>query len=497
MLRVLPFLILLGAAPEALQDSPAPMFRHARGCPKKCKTCEGALARGLAFLAENQRGDGSWQAGNGGTVVVTSLAALAMMANGSTPRSGPYARNIEKAARYLLRTVAPGHKGKGRTASGMSFEGFGNWDIGFAALFLGEYSLHVRNSKIATKIKWLIEKIVDNREPNGGWGHAKNFAYKDLVVATTACLSGLGSLKLAGFKVPTDVIGEGVEYFEDSSAGGIVGYSPRPGQKGWGKAGRASGAAYSMFKLGVQGKYFQRVVKYIQKNVKSIPEDHASPTLHYLFGGLFTRVLGGKYWREFVINFRDLWLGAQKEDGSFACPTESDVKRSMGMDVDALVGPNWPTAVFCLVFQLPYEKTNLTRCKIKTKKRSRGGLGLGGRKKPKNGTRTPTKAAKKPKGKPWLGLRVVGTGFGATVKGFPEKSPSADAGLEEGDIVVEFEGKMFDNLEDLKGLIGKTKPGKKVTLKVLRSGELRVVEVVVGRRLKSGGGTGSSEGEEI
>jgi hypothetical protein len=56
------------------------------------------IKNGLVWLARNQNADGSYGAGTyRGNIAVTSLAALAFMASGSSPGRGPYGSQIDKA----------------------------------------------------------------------------------------------------------------------------------------------------------------------------------------------------------------------------------------------------------------------------------------------------------------------------------------------------------------------------------------------------------------
>lgn len=479
-------------------------FTHSASCPKKCKTCEEAMAKGLAWLAKQQQG-GAIQVGNGGTVVITCIAALAWMANGSTATSGPYSKNVVQAMQYVSRTVAPGAKNKGKTASGMEFEGFGNWDLGYAAIFLSEYYQQAPTPALKEKLEFLVEKMAEQREPNGGWGHAPNFAYKDLMVVTTACLGGLGSIKnLCGVPVPQEVFDKAAKYIEDSSSGGTVGYSPRPGQKGWGHSGRASGAAWALTKSGSGAKHLAQIAKFIKQDLTNAHKDHASPTLHYLWAGLWAYTAGPETWKTYKDMYLDWWLSAQQADGSFICPTKSDVEGTFGMDMDnKTVGPAYPTAVWCLVFALPYDHTNLPNAKSKTTASKRTtGLGLG---KPKQDTPG------------WLGLYVKAFGdMGLEVRGLVKDGPAAKAGLAEGDVLVEINRKKLTDPASARDVLKSIKPGTKTKLVVLHLGEKTTVDVEVGEKAgekpdlpdpdadpnaepqpKPEGGTPSFDGEEI
>jgi len=67
-----------------------------------------AVARGLDYLAREQRRQGYWEA-NGGQyrVAMTALAGNALLCEGSTATRGKYARNIRLAVNYLLEMSRP------------------------------------------------------------------------------------------------------------------------------------------------------------------------------------------------------------------------------------------------------------------------------------------------------------------------------------------------------------------------------------------------------
>jgi serine protease Do len=68
---------------------------------------------------------------------------------------------------------------------------------------------------------------------------------------------------------------------------------------------------------------------------------------------------------------------------------------------------------------------------------------------------------------------------GALVGDVTEKSPAEKAGLKEGDVILEFNGKKVTDSRHLKLEVARTQPGETVPLKVLRDGSTRDLQVTV------------------
>lgn len=68
---------------------------------------------------------------------------------------------------------------------------------------------------------------------------------------------------------------------------------------------------------------------------------------------------------------------------------------------------------------------------------------------------------------------------GALVGGVQSDSPAADAGLKEGDVIVEFMGKKVSDSQHLRIMVGQTPPKTKATLKILRDGRDKTVTVTL------------------
>lgn len=73
----------------------------------------------------------------------------------------------------------------------------------------------------------------------------------------------------------------------------------------------------------------------------------------------------------------------------------------------------------------------------------------------------------------------LGKPVGAMVRGVESGAPADKAGIEAGDIITKFDGKVIEKSSDLPRIVGSTKPGSKSTVTVFRRGALREFSVVV------------------
>ncbi len=92
----------------------------------------------------------------------------------------------------------------------------------------------------------------------------------------------------------------------------------------------------------------------------------------------------------------------------------------------------------------------------------------------------------------WIGVRIqnvsaeVAEGLGmeramgAFVAGLTDGGPAFDAGIEDGDIVVEFNGRPVESVRELPRLVADTPPGDTVDMVVMRDGEPVTLQITVG-----------------
>ncbi len=71
---------------------------------------------------------------------------------------------------------------------------------------------------------------------------------------------------------------------------------------------------------------------------------------------------------------------------------------------------------------------------------------------------------------------------GALVSDVNEQGPALKAGVQRGDVIVEFDGKEVQTVSDLRNRVAQTQVGSKVPLKVIREGQEKVLTLQIGER---------------
>ena len=78
-------------------------------------------------------------------------------------------------------------------------------------------------------------------------------------------------------------------------------------------------------------------------------------------------------------------------------------------------------------------------------------------------------------------VQNLSTPKGALVAGVTQNSPAEKAGIEPGDIILEFDGNEINTMRNLPKIVANTKVGKKVSVKVWRNKKLINKRLVLGR----------------
>ncbi len=173
---------------------------------------EQAIKNGLASLAKKQNGDGSFGSSiYRGNIAVTSLAALAFMANGSTPGRGPYGQPIERALKYVLDNTSP----SGFIAVQNAATHGPMYSHGFGALFLAEAYGMTHRPEIGEKLRKAVRLIVTTQNSEGGWRYHP--VPNDADLSVTICqINALRAARNAGVFVPKETIERCIKYVKQS-----------------------------------------------------------------------------------------------------------------------------------------------------------------------------------------------------------------------------------------------------------------------------------------
>jgi serine protease Do len=69
---------------------------------------------------------------------------------------------------------------------------------------------------------------------------------------------------------------------------------------------------------------------------------------------------------------------------------------------------------------------------------------------------------------------------GVLINGVEKGSPADEAGIEDGDVIVEFDGKKVGSTDELRELVADASAGAEVTVKVVRDGKTKTLELTIG-----------------
>ncbi|MFP3936852.1 MAG: prenyltransferase/squalene oxidase repeat-containing protein [Phycisphaerae bacterium] len=313
-----------------------------------------AVEKGLAYLARTQRPDGSWLSGGSrGTYpgAMTALGGLAMLAGGSTPESGPYARHVTRAMNYTLRLSESRDDGLITGAR----EGRPMYSHGFSMLFLAQCYGNEISKEYEERIRVALDKAVQltarsqsdlgaARNHAGGWMYQPHSNYDEGSVTVTQ-LQALRACRNAGIKVPASTIDRAVAYlkFCQNSDGGIAYSASSPG---YSRPAISAAAIACFYAAGVydrttggEGTEAEMVEKLVEY-VKDKAFEHSGwfyYTHLYMAQGMYQR--GGEEWEEYFPEIRKQLLENQAPDGSW---------HGDG------IGTTYGTALSCMILQLPY-----------------------------------------------------------------------------------------------------------------------------------------------
>ena len=290
---------------------------------------DAAIDRGLAYLEETQSPDGSFGGTYGKTTAVVSLAGLAFLAKGYSPRQGPHREAIQRCIDYVLsQQDKDGYFGT--VANGMMYA------HNITTLFLSEVSGMVDadlQKKVGLSVSRAASLILKAQSVpkaeayQGGWRYAPHSTDSDMSCSGWAVLA-LRAARLNGAPVPDKAIKDAIAYVMRNChmETGSFGYSgPSPSVT-------LNGAGLLCLELtGHHGEAITlKTGDYILKTRDQVPGG-SQPTYANYYNAQATFQLGGKYWETYSKWMYECWLGRQKPDGSWSWGGEEAYHTAMSL----------------------------------------------------------------------------------------------------------------------------------------------------------------------
>jgi squalene cyclase len=332
-----------GAEPAAaVDDAPTP---PPEGVSREVEL---SILRGLKFLVESQKADGSWNAPNDDyPVAMTALAGLALLSSGSTATRGPCAQAIRRAEAFLLATSSDdglfttGWEGRReqRPMYGHAFT------MTFLAQLLGQEESLDRQGQIRIALGKAVELTARAQTNNGGWYYYPN-ASQDEGTLTVTMMQGLRACRDAGIHVPKQLIDRGVKYIERSAnENGSVRYRIDYSEI---REGVTCAAVVALWSAGrYKDDLLRKINDYMDRNIHAqwgTSWRHGTYVQYYLAQAKYLKT---ERWLPFYKGESRLLVDAQDADGSWTTQEE------MGQHG---VGTIYSTAVALIILQLPYNR---------------------------------------------------------------------------------------------------------------------------------------------
>ncbi|MDX2117443.1 MAG: prenyltransferase/squalene oxidase repeat-containing protein [Planctomycetota bacterium] len=300
---------------------------------------EPAIQRGLKALAASQKADGTFGDDRWGrSVAITSLASLALMADGNLPGRGTYGENVERGMRHVVDAVSESGLIAGEQAAAPMY------GHGFATLFLGEvYGMTSggpdtpESTKLHAALLKAVRLIQSTQNDEGGWRY--NPIPNDADVSVTiAQIMALRSARNAGLDVPRTTIDRAVEYVRkcQNDDGGFM-YQLTGGPSAWPRS--AAGIASLQYAGIYSDKAIDKGVNYL---VREAMPGNSPGGAHYYYGHYYAvqamYLAGGDAWAKWWPAIRDELLKSQNADGTWDDPS---------------VGDTYGTAMALIILQMP------------------------------------------------------------------------------------------------------------------------------------------------
>jgi hypothetical protein len=336
------------------------------------KNIDDAVDRGLAWLALQQREDGSFPTMESGQPAVTSLAVMAFLSRGHVPGIGPYGKRLDRAIDFV---VAQQQDEGLLYGASTDMPMINNWNQGphvanynhaIAGLMLGEV-FGMTDGQREKKLRPVIDKAIAfarkmQRRPSlkpldrYGWRYYKyinvpNKGDADLSVTGWFIMFYRSALN-AGFNIPQEYVDDAAMFvracYVEEEGAFVYGPYPRDHQISRGTAGAG------LLCLTLMGKRDVRMERaagrwllnhpFTEYNRFSQKRDRYHYGAYYASQAMF--MVGGEEWAQFYPPLAKTLIANQDAAGSWQPESAEN---------DAMFGNSYTTSLSILALTPPYQ----------------------------------------------------------------------------------------------------------------------------------------------
>ncbi len=284
-----------------------------------------AVKTGLAWLADQQAGDGSYGSLShyGPHVGITGLAALAFMMDCNTPGRGPYGEVVDRCLTFVLNHSSESGLLAAETSHGPMY------GHGFATLFLAEVYGMTPRPEVRETLRKAIRLIITTQNDEGGWRYQP--VRGDADISVTVCqINALRAARNAGIYVGKDVIERAVEYVKKSqNPDGGFRYMLSTGGSAFARS--AAGVASLQYAGVYSGDEIERGLQYVER----FTPPAKGTVSHYFYGHYYGAqamfLAGDEYWGRWWPAVRRELLGKRSSEGFWRGQAGSEYGTAMAL----------------------------------------------------------------------------------------------------------------------------------------------------------------------
>ncbi len=272
---------------------------------------EAAVARGLRWLAKQQKADGRWVLDGGlkSDPAATALALLPFLGAGQTHLTGKYQKEVAGGLRWLLEH----QRENGDLAAGSA----GNSHMyahGQAAIVLCEAFATTGDEQLRIPAQKAIDFIVQAQHPAGGWRYQPGQAGDTSVLGWQ--LMALQSARAANLTVPPATLENASHFLDSVSSHDGSRYAYVKGQ-GPTEVMTAEALLCRMYLGWTLSDYgLSQGVDWLAEN--HLPSDRQTNLYYWYYGTQVFHHVGGENWEKWNVRIRDILVNSQEKRGDLA-----------------------------------------------------------------------------------------------------------------------------------------------------------------------------------